>query len=255
MKNPQPIKIKSLSSIGIAAAVLTTFSTLAAQRPISDFLSRQATYCVGTDLSGNPTCGSYGGPGCPGYQYVPGFPNFVDWTDPSSGNSVSFDYAGVVNNFMGGHQPTTMSGTINEVVQKDGTVIDTITLHTDNAITWASVGVSGTGTVLFGANPYQITAGATPSLGACNLKVVLKGPAPGAALPDLMELLNGCGDWSFVSIDFTGHASGTLPDGSSGMVEVAETGLLTVAGQANPNSRVALDAFPAEHIKIQATGK
>ena len=39
------------------------------------------------------------------------------------------------------------------------------------------------------------------------------------------------------------------------MVHVTETGLLTTSGLANPHSRVALDAFPAEHIDIQPTGK
>jgi len=71
---------------------------------------------------------------------------------------------------------------------------------------------------------------------------------------DLIALLSGCGDWSFIRIEFVGQANGTLPDGSPGTLQVTETGLFNTAGIANPNSRVALDGFPAEHITIGATG-
>jgi hypothetical protein len=240
-------------AVTLATMCLSIHRLEAAQRPISDFLSAQGTYCLGTDSSGNATCGSYGGSGC--FHFLAPFPNFIDWTDPVQGASASFDYAGIVNTFMGNPFGTVASGSVNEIPQRDGSVIEVITLHTDNALTWASVGFSGSGQVLFGANEAQVAAGAAPSLGSCNLKVVLRGPFPGAPLPDLMELLNGCGAWSFVSIDFNGSASGTLPSGQPGALHVTETGLLTTSGIANPNSRVAYDAFPAENIKIQATGK
>jgi hypothetical protein len=81
---------------------------------------------------------------------------------------------------------------------------------------------------------------------------------PGALLSDLIETLLAFsgprGTSSFISISFNGQASGTLPDGTSASLQVTEVGLIRVAGIANPNSRVALDAFPAEHIDIQATG-
>ncbi len=243
----------ALGLLSVLGASLIQTTTHAGQRPISDFLSRQGTYCLGTDIHGNPVCGAYGGSSC--FLFIPPFPNFLDWTDPVQGTSASFDYAGLFNAYLGNPFGTSVSGTINEVVQTDGSVVDTVTLHTVNAVTWASVGFSGTGAVLFGANEPQVAAGAAPSLGSCNLRVVLHGPAAGAPLPDLIELLNGCGPWSFVSLGFTGQASGTLPGGSPGMVQVIQTGLIRTAGLANPNSRVALDAFPAEHIDIQATGK
>lgn len=239
-------------AVTVATMCLSMHRVEAAQRPISEFVSAQGTYCLGTDSSGNPTCGSYGGTGC--FLYLAPFPNFIDWTDPVQGTSASFDYSGTVNAFMGNPFGTVTSGSVNEIPQRDGSVIEIITLHTDNALTWASVGFSGTGQVLFGANEAQVAAGAAPSLGSCNLKVVLQGPFPGAPLPDLIELLNGCGAWSFVSIDFNGSASGSLPSGQPGALHVIQTGLLKTAGIANPNSRVALDAFPAEHINIQATG-
>jgi len=108
--------------------------------------------------------------------------------------------------------------------------------------------------VLFGDNQPQVAGGAAPALGSCTFRVILHGPSAGAPLPDLNELLIGCGDWSFIRVSFAGQANGTLPNGSAAMLQVTETGLLVTAGVANPNSRVALDGFPAEHIYIRAIG-
>ena len=239
-------------ALGFVASV-AAFQASAASRPIGEFIAAQGTYCLGTDAGGNPVCGGNPANGC--FHYIPPFPNYIDWTDPATGNSVTFDYAGLFAGYLGNPFGTTLSGSINEVVQGDGTVIDDITLHTDNAVTWASVGFSGTGEVLFGANEPQVAAGATPALGSCTFRVVAHGPSPGAPLPDLIELLNGCGDWTFVRLSFVGQATGALPDGSPGMVQTTQKGLIAVAGRANPNSRVALDAFPAEHVVIKAVGK
>jgi hypothetical protein len=249
-KGLRPGNISLFGAAVIGAACFSSLGT-AAQRPISDFLSAQGTYCLGTDSNGNPTCGGTSG-SC--FHYIPPFPNYLDWTDPASGNSVTFDYAGLFNGYLGNPFGTATSGSINEITQSDGSVIDVVTLHTVNAVTWASVGFSGTGEVLFGANEPQVAAGATPSLGSCSLRLVIHGPAPGAPLPDMIALLNGCGDWTFITIGFVGQASGTLADGTPGMVQVTQTGLIRTAGIANPNSRVALDGFPAEHIVIRGTG-
>jgi len=242
-------------ALGLATAlgaVLTPLLAEAGSRPISDFLSTQGTYCLGTDANGNPVCNGDPSSGC--FHYIPPFPNYLDWTDPFQGISATFDYAGLFNAYLGNPFGTTTSGTINEVVQSDGSVIDSVTLHTVNAVTWASEGFSGTGTVLFGASEPQVAGGATPALGSCTLRVVLQGPSAGAPLPDLIALLSGCGDWSFIRIEFVGQANGTLPDGSPGTVQVTETGLFATAGNANPKSRVALDGFPAEHVNITAAG-
>src|ERR1051326_9613018 len=86
----------------IAATLIISLLALiparAASRPISDFLSQQGTYCLGTDANGNPTCG--GSPGnC--FLYIPPFPNFLDFTDPVAGTSLSFDYANLFNAYLG----------------------------------------------------------------------------------------------------------------------------------------------------------
>jgi len=85
------------------------------------------------------------------------------------------------------------------------------------------------------------------------LRLVINGPAAGQPLPDFFELYYGCGTWSLVSVDFIGSAIGTLPNGTPAQMQVAEVGLIATAGKANSNSRVALDAFPTEHIIISTT--
>src|SRR5262249_52033707 len=185
-----------LCTIGLTVMASTLANGV--QRPIEDFISVQGTYCLGTDLNGNPVCNGDPASGC--FLYIPPFPNYLNFTDPSTGNSVNLDYAGLFNSYLANPFGTTTSGSINEVVQKDGTVLDYITLHTANAVTYASVGFSGTGEVLFGANEPQVAAGAQPALGSSTLRLVLQGPTAGAPLPDLIALLNGCSEWSFVSV-------------------------------------------------------
>jgi hypothetical protein len=244
-----PTTVGLLAAIGLS---LVHSSASAGSRPIGDFLSRQGTYCAPASENCSDGCYGCAGAGC--LLFIPPFPNFLGWQDPTTGNGVSFDYAGLVNGYLGNRFATRISGSITEVLHPDGTVTDHIVLHTDNAVTWAYVGFGGAGTVLFGANELSVAAGATPSLGSCTLTLTLNGPSAGYPLPDLIELAFGCGSWSFGSIGFTGQALGTLANGSPGVVQVTQRGLISTAGLANPHSRVAYDAFPAEHVVIQAIG-
>jgi hypothetical protein len=254
----------ALLAIGLMAVVgasLVQTTANAGERPLSDFLSRQGTYCLHLDGSGNPNCttSGYGGSGC--FIQAPPSPNFVDWTDPFNNSSVSFDYAGLANTALGGTLGTSVDGMINEVVRTDGSVITTVLLHTKNALTWAhtNIGVTlpGTSPLLFGQRPAAVASGAPPSLGSCTLKVVLQGTAQNQPLPDLLELVF-CSSptWSLVSISFSGQADGTLPNGTPGRLQVTEVGLIALfvkqAFVLGVPSRVALDAFPAEHINITA---
>jgi hypothetical protein len=71
-------------------------------------------------------------------------------------------------------------------------------------------------------------------------------PAPGQALQLLAIRASSSGPLR--------EAFG-VPEGTPGRLEVTQTGLIGTAAIANPHSRVALDAFPVEHIIIRATGK
>ena len=246
----------SLATVLLAPVLsLSTLSAFAAQRPISDFLSRQGMWSLRFDADGNVDCNAstYDG-GLSGFLFSPPLKNGVDWTAPQDSSSAGFDYFGLIDAAVPGGLGTTMDGSINEVVHPDGTVTDTIVLHTTHALAWATTGSGANGTDLFGHQGVEVLAGAAPAFGSCTLKLVLKGPAANQPLPDFYQLLWGCGSWQIASVSFVGSASGPLPDGTPGQLQITETGLLSVAGIANFHSRVAFDAFPAEHILIKPTG-
>lgn len=269
MKNPHRLipasrvgkAISSLKMCAVSAiALLIASGAFATQRSITEFLSRQATYCVVLDSSGNVVCPS---PGVGCITYVPLIPNFVDWTDPVDNTSVTFDYAGLANSALGNRFGTTVTGTINEVLLKDGSVNTTIILHTKDAMVFAHNGIGqtlpGTAPLIFGSRPADILAGAPAALGDSTLKIVLHGNAPNQPLPDFMEVAF-CGSpiWSLSSVSFSGTADGTLPDGTPAHLKVSEVGLISEfvkqAFVLGVPSRVALDAFPAENISIQSVG-
>jgi len=147
-----------------------------------------------------------------------------------------------------------MNGSIDEVPQADGSVIVHVVLHTQNAMAFAVQGFDFNGPLLFGHRAADILAGAQASLGSCTLKLVFRNSAPGAPLPDVEDLLF-CHFADVVFFFFVGQADGTLANGQPGQLQVTQTGLIATSVKANPKSRVAFDAFPAEHINIQATGR
>ena len=248
MKNSNQIVVAGL--LAISASLLQT-NSIAGQRPISDFLSRQGQWSVHLDANGNADCATsvYDG-GLSGFVLEPPIQNFVDWVEPQNNTSSSLDYAGLVDRATGGALGTTVSGSINEVVHKDGTVTVTILLHTTHALVWASTGIDSVGTGLFGHTGADVLGGAAPSFGNCMLKLVINGPAANQPLPDFYQMFWGCGPWSFVSVDFVGSATGALPDGTPAQLQMTQVGLIATSAKANGNSRVAYDQFPAEHIVI-----
>ena len=108
------------------------------------------------------------------------------------------------------------------------------------------------GTTPFDGAP-QVSQSLAEKLPLCVRKLRSVGAAANQPLPDFYEMFIGCGPWSFVSVDFFGSAIGALPDGTPAQMQTTQAGLLATAGKANSNSRVALDAFPAEHIIIRTT--
>jgi hypothetical protein len=119
---------------------------------------------------------------------------------------------------------------------------------------FAVQGFDFNGPLLFGQRAADILAGAQASLGSCSFNVVFRNPAPGAPLPDIEELLL-CRFADVIFISFVGQSDGLLANGQPGRLDVTQKGLLQAFAHANPNSRVALDAFPAEHINVQAVGQ
>src|SRR5438105_1191749 len=96
--------------LALLSASLTPFNAGAGQRPVSDFLAAQGTYCL--DLDGMP-------PPCD--LLVPPSPNMIAWTSVDLAFQqilALLDYAGLENNYLVSQHRTslgtTISGSINE---------------------------------------------------------------------------------------------------------------------------------------------
>lgn len=208
----------------VAAAVLSAAGAAqagpnATQRPIADFVSAQGTHCLDD-----------GGGGC--ILFIPPVPNYMGFSDPARGWCGTADYAGVANTWItaasGGTISfgTQISGTVTEKPRADGRAEVTVRLQTRNALVWVIDGCDdfATNPLLFGNRAQDVlSASAQPALGDVSLQVRFVNTAPGAALPDLVQLFFA-----------------TQPD------------------QEFPSFyafAVNADGFPAEHIELMVTGQ
>jgi len=208
-------------------------------RPISDFVSQQGKFCLDDGMGG-----------C--LLFVPPVPNFAGWADVTVSKFVLVDYAGVVNAFYGGVFGTQTTGTVVERPLRDGRAEVTVNLDTSNALTWVAVCCDfANGTLLFGHRAPEVLAGLDAALGESFFHISFTNTAPGAPLPDLIQLFIQPAPGQEVN-NFVFHANvnGTLrsafgvPDGTPGKVTVAQTG--------NPTVR---SNIQASVINVRQTGK
>jgi hypothetical protein len=210
------------------------------QRPISDFISTQGTFCVD---DGNGGC----------LIFVPPTPNFVGFTDTVHDMGISFDYAGLSDQPLNGALGTSFDGSVSERTVQDGSVVITVHLHTSNALVYvipfdptSSDNQFGNNDLLFGTRVTDVQAGAAPALGDCKLDLVFTNSAPGLPIPDFEQLLFAPGPGQNVlSVVFEGTASGQFASGGSGKVHVIERGILH-----NGFHGAVADGFPAEFINF-----
>jgi hypothetical protein len=210
------------------------------QRPISDFLSTQGTFCVDD-----------GAGGCA--IFVPPTPNFVGFTDTVHDLGISFDYAGLSEVPLGGTLGTTFDGSISERTVQDGSVIITVHLHTSNALVYvipfdptSSENQFGENPLIFGTRVTDVQAGAQPALGDSNLTLEFTNAAPGLPIPDFEQLLFAPGPGqALLSVVFQGSASGQFANGNPGKVHVIERGIFH-----NGFHGAVADGFPAEFINF-----
>jgi hypothetical protein len=208
------------------------------QRPISDFLTTQGTFCVDP-----PTC----------TLFIPPTPNFVGFTDTVHDLGISFDYAGLSDQPLNGALGTSFSGSITERTVADGSVIITVHLHTSNALVYvipfdptSSDNQFGNNELIFGSRVADVQAGAQPALGDSTLDIQFTNTAPGLPIPDLEQLLFAAGPGqNILSVVFQGSASGLLANGTSAKVHVIERGILD-----HKFNGALADGFPAEFINI-----
>jgi hypothetical protein len=159
---------------------------------------------------------------------------------------------------------TQVTGTVTERALSDGRAEVTVLAHTKNALAWA-IACTGNlncdfanGPLLFGHRAQDVLAGEDAALATCNLQVVFINTAPGAPLPDLVQVVNfpAPGTGTRV-IAFQASAKGTLranfgvPDGTPGSEHLVETGTLMSQGNGGPRG----DFFPAEYIELRVTGQ
>ena len=241
----------------IASAVVITNSATAApgqQRPIDDFVVAQGTFCL------TPTCDEI--PPC--FLFVPPVENFVGLNDPVSLLAASVDYAGLADAWITA-QPegvsfgTEFSGSITERSLPGTDSVEVhIRLRTTNALVWAIECVAGemgpecdfgSATTILGNRAPEVLAGAEMALGDSFLRLKFVSHLGfGAPLPDLLQLLIGCGgdDYEFPSLlQFVATAQGTRPDGTPATLIVTQVGMF-----ANPGQGAVADGFPVENVVI-----
>jgi hypothetical protein len=218
------------------------------------------------------------------FGQVPPAANFIDWFSrlaqlhnaPTPAPYVAtVDYAGLENKAFNNAFGTTIDQTNSSVFVQplsdgSGNVSVRVLLHTRNANAWViqlTNVVNGqlppdfsnqlvSNPVLFGFRPYP-NSSITPT-GAClgdSFLDVTYITTPNHVNVDLVTFLSSPG---LQSAAFRAQATGPLsayfsaligvPSGTPGRCTVSQTGLL--ATPANPNSRVALDGFPAEVIDL-----
>lgn len=228
MKNSRKMWRRMAPVVGVAfwlfvSATVVLAQGPAVQRPIEEFVAAQGTYCIGQE----PNC----------WLIVPPVKNFVGFSSPDYCASV--DYAGLAIAAWDEPFGTTTSGSVTERPLADGRAEVNVRLHTKNALTWVIEAEEGggcdyaNGSLLFGQRYSEESEGwGNAALGESLLQVKFINTAPGAPLPDLIQLIfftEPGQELQFIS--FMAQADGTLreaygvPDGTPGRAQVTQTGM------------------------------
>jgi len=234
---------------GLIAPATAPAAGKVVHRPISDFLLTQGTYCFG---------------GGPCFLFVPPDPNFLGWSTDFDKPPVLFagvDYAGLVTSYPGGGP--TFKGSVTERPLADGRAQVKVSLQTSNANTWVIeldfsgdvLGqIAGSAPTLFGLRPGDVGTGAGQALADTLLEVTFINDAPGAPLPDLVQLVNFPGTLQELeTLRFVAHATGPLTAafgvaaGTPGRCTIVQTGLIA--------HLPAEDPYPAEMINCRVVGQ
>jgi len=247
--------------LAAAVALAATLPALAGERPITDFTSQQGAWCPAFDDDGFLHCdASYYMPdnstACPGGTFT--FP-FDEWTDPKKGLDAVVDATGDVNRLAGVPFVPTITGSVFEVGLGDGRADVGVVLHSTGA--WMRV-LDANFEFVFGHGVGEVLAGATPTLGDALLQIRFTNTAPNARLPDMSQVAY-CPKpgQTFELLSLRARANGPLrpasgyPDGTPGRLEVTQTCLLATTSIADGNSRLALDACPAESVIVRPVGQ
>ena len=203
--------------IALSMAVAVTSPTRADEkRSFAEFIDAQGTTSV----------------------FVPPVPDYIGWADTEFVTFALVDYAGLANAWIeaetGGDVSlgTRVFGSVKERPTADGRAEVRVKLEARDALSWAflladidpSDPLPFLNTPLaFGARAQDVVAGAKAATGKASFDVTFMNPAPGAPLPDLVQLLNTTQPaqlpWRF---KFQSKACGSMPDGTSAQLEVRQ---------------------------------
>ncbi len=212
----------------LASVMATTAIAQTTSRPISDFMNGQHAF------------GTY---------------YFVVWQDPTTHRLLAIDYAGKMNQYIVAHGGTdlgtTISGTILERPLKDGKAEVTVMLHIDKGLTYAFEN----GVEVFGHSAVQVVHGGDPALGSINYHFKFINSAPGAPIPDLVDIIFFQGTEGFNQLNTiaqgTFRAAYGVPEGTPGFVQSTDVGVVQSNGNGGPRG----DYYPAEHIDFHVNGQ
>ena len=193
-----------------ASAIDLQFAgTSSVQRPFSDYLETQGTFCF-PDGEG----------GC--FDFEPPVQNFLGWTDPNSNFNALFEYLGNADTILQEQSGGTISlgtrihGSIVERPLADGRALVKINVQAKNILAWVTdIQSYYLDPIVFGTRVEDVLNGAEPSLGHFNMEVQFVSPAPGLPIPDLFQLfLVPEEGQELVHVAVNMSATGTFHDGS-----------------------------------------
>lgn len=211
----KPSNIQPRSLMLVFAALLAISSSLPSKadslidddcihvtkRPLSDFLNVQGT------LNDPP-------------QFFPPVKDYAGWADADFINFALIDYAGLANTYIqaqtGRSIGTKVRGIVLECALPNGKAQVSITLVTTKALGFAqsvkdldanNFDFLNTPTI-FGAKAQDVINGAQPAIGSVNLSTTFIISAPGATLPDFMDVILKPAVYAPVKISFKSSTRG-----------------------------------------------
>jgi len=247
-----PATAPSLPAVDTAPPVRTTDSSRVTRYDIVDWVLAQGSYCARPENRGGPVCG----PPFPGLETI-------GWFDPARGLCGFVDYAGFGSRYLeqegGPSLGTTYRGSISERLLNDGRAEVTITLRTDNALVFA-LRCDGLpfSSLVFGATPADIIAGAKPVLGSSFFSFTYIAP-PGYALPELVQVFIADPAYELVNVAFHARAAGPLraasgfDDGTLGRLDIQRVGRITT-GLLNRVGVYPGEYFPVANVTLVPVG-
>jgi hypothetical protein len=209
------VAVASVGALGLLPPRRADAATV--QRPLSDFLNAQGTFCAPDGMGG-----------C--FLLFPPVPLYLGSGNADNSLSAWVDYAGVADRWARGAFGTQISGTVTERSLSDGRAQVDVILHTTHALTFVIGGFPPPTPLLFGRYAPDVLAGRDGAFATSSLEASFINTAPGVPLPDLIQLIfNPASGQEAVRLNLQATSKGSLrsafgvPDGTPGMLTVAQT--------------------------------